>query len=234
VYGSLGSGDPSFSESTPYAPNSPYAASKAASDHLVRAYHKTYGLPVSTSNCSNNYGPYQFPEKLIPLMVVNALAGRPLPIYGDGLNVRDWLYVEDHCRALEGVLLDGKVGESYNVGGRNEWTNIEIVRLVCRLVDDAFATEPELMRRFPQCPSATARTSAALITFVKDRPGHDRRYAVDTTKIERELGFCPRESFETGIRKTLAWYLRNEAWWRAVMDGSYREWIDRQYPSEEP
>jgi dTDP-glucose 4,6-dehydratase len=229
VYGSLRPSDPPFHEETAYAPNSPYAASKAASDHLVRAYHHTYGLPVTTSNCSNNYGPFQFPEKLIPLTLVNALDGRPLPVYGDGLNVRDWLYVEDHCRALERVILDGRVGEIYDVGGRNEWRNIDIVRLLCALVDEAFVAAPDLARRFPGCPAASGRETASLITFVRDRPGHDRRYAIDARKIEHELGFAPCESFESGIRKTIAWYLANEPWWRAVMDGSYREWIGRNY-----
>jgi dTDP-glucose 4,6-dehydratase len=229
VYGSLGPDDPPFREDTPYAPNSPYAASKAGSDHLVRAYHHTYGLPVTTSNCSNNYGPFQFPEKLIPLTLVNALEGKPLPVYGDGLNVRDWLYVEDHCRAVEQVLLRGRVGETYNVGGRNEWRNIEIVRVICRLVDEAMAATPSLAARFPRCPVSAGRETASLITFVTDRPGHDRRYAIDAGKVERELGFTPAESFETGIRKTIAWYLGNESWWRGVMDGSYREWIGRQY-----
>ena len=232
VYGSLGPGDSPFQETTAYAPNSPYAASKAAADHLVRAYHHTYGLPVTTSNCSNNYGPYQFPEKLIPLMLVNALAGKPLPVYGDGLNVRDWIYVEDHCRAVELVLLDGRVGETYNVGGRNEWTNLELVRHLCRTVDRAFAGSAELRGRFPACPAAGGRESASLIGFVPDRPGHDRRYAVDSGKIEAELGFVPAESFASGLTKTVAWYLEHEAWWRAVMDGSYREWIRRQYSGE--
>jgi dTDP-glucose 4,6-dehydratase len=229
VYGSLGADDPSFREDTPYAPNSPYAASKAGSDHLVRAYHHTYGLPVTTSNCSNNYGPFQFPEKLIPLMLVNALAGKRLPVYGDGLNVRDWLYVEDHCRAVEQVLLTGRTGETYNVGGRSEWKNIDIVRLLCDLVDEAFAADGSLARRFPCAPAAAQRPTAELITFVTDRPGHDRRYAIDAGKIERELGFCPGETFETGIRKTLAWYLANESWWRSILEGSYREWVQRQY-----
>jgi dTDP-glucose 4,6-dehydratase len=229
VYGSLRPDDPPFREDTTYAPNSPYAASKAGSDHLVRAYHHTYGLPVTASNCSNNYGPFQFPEKLIPLMLVNALLGRPLPIYGDGLNVRDWLYVEDHCRAVERVLLAGRLGETYNVGGRNEWPNIEIVRLVCRLVDEAVGADPSLPARFPSCPASRGRETASLITFVKDRPGHDRRYAIDAGRIERELGFEPVETFETGIRKTIAWYLGNEPWWRRVMDGSYRAWLQRQY-----
>jgi dTDP-glucose 4,6-dehydratase len=229
VYGSLSPHDPPFTETSPYAPNSPYAASKAAADHLVRAYHHTYGLPVTTSNCSNNYGPYQFPEKLIPLMLVNLLEGKPLPVYGDGLNVRDWLYVEDHCRAIDCVIQQGRVGETYNVGGRNEWTNIEIVRLLCRLVDEAFAADPSLARRFAGSPAASGRSGEELITFVRDRPGHDRRYAIDATKIERELAFCPLESFESGIRKTIAWYLEHEPWWRSVIDGSYREWVQRQY-----
>jgi dTDP-glucose 4,6-dehydratase len=184
---------------------------------------------VTTSNCSNNYGPYQFPEKLIPLMLVNALQGKPLPVYGDGGNVRDWLYVTDHCRAIERVLLDGRLGETYNVGGRNEWRNVDVVRLLCGLVDEAFAADPALASRFPKSPAAAGRTSAELVTFVKDRPGHDRRYAVDTSKLERELGFTPRESFETGLRKTVTWYLEHESWWRGVMDGSYRAWMQRQY-----
>ena len=229
VYGSLGPGDPPFSESTPYAPNSPYAATKAASDHLVRAYAHTYGLPVTTSNCSNNYGPYQFPEKLLPLMLVSALEGRTLPVYGDGLNVRDWLYVEDHCRALERVLLDGRVGETYNVGGRSEWRNIDLVRLLCRLVDEAFAEDAALAARFPGCPAARGEETAGLIAFVRDRPGHDRRYAIDAGRIERELDFRPVETLESGLRKTLRWYLAHERWWRGVMDGSYRDWIARQY-----
>ena len=229
VYGSLEPDDPPFTERTRYAPNSPYAASKAAADHLVRAYHHTYGLPVTTSNCSNNYGPYQFPEKLIPLMLVNILEGRSLPVYGDGLNTRDWLYVDDHCRAVERVLLNGTAGETYNVGGRNEWKNIDIVRLLCRLVDQAFAVDPQLRQRFPASPAASGNASQTLIVFVEDRPGHDRRYAIDAGKIQQELGFVPQESFESGIRKTLSWYLENESWWRAVMDGSYRDWMLRQY-----
>jgi dTDP-glucose 4,6-dehydratase len=228
VYGSLAPADPGFTEATRYAPNSPYAASKAGADHLVRAYHHTYGLPVTTSNCSNNYGPYQFPEKLIPLILVNALEGKPLPLYGDGLHVRDWLYVEDHCRALELVVCRGRAGESYNVGGRNQWTNLDLVRLLCRALDDAFAAEPELARRFPKAPAARGE-SAALITFVPDRPGHDRRYAIDGRKIETDLGFAPTESVESGIRRTIEWYLAHESWWRAVMDGSYRDWVAYQY-----
>lgn len=214
VYGSLAPQDPAFTESTPYAPNSPYSASKAASDHLVRAYHHTYGLNVTTSNCSNNYGPYHFPEKLIPLVITNILLGKSLPIYGDGLNIRDWLYVEDHCRGIELVITKGQVGETYNIGGNNEWANIDIVKLICTLMDE-------------YRPSVAP--SSSLITYVKDRPGHDRRYAIDATRIMNELGYLPQESFETGIRKTILWYLENEAWWRSVMDGSYVEWIDKQY-----
>ena len=229
VYGSLASREAPFTETTPYAPNSPYAASKAASDHLVRAYHHTYGLPVTTSNCSNNYGPYQFPEKLIPLMLVNALDGKPLPVYGDGMNVRDWLYVEDHCRAVEQILLRGRVGATYNVGGGNEWANLDIVRLLCGLIDEAFAADSSLGRRFPSAPAAVGKQTESLITFVKDRPGHDRRYAIDARMIERELGFRPEASFASGIRKTIAWYLANEEWWRAVMDGSYSTWVKRWY-----
>ncbi|WP_131111879.1 dTDP-glucose 4,6-dehydratase [Sulfuricystis thermophila] len=216
VYGSLGPDDPPFSENNRYEPNSPYSASKAASDHLVRAWHHTYGLPVLTTNCSNNYGPYQFPEKLIPLMIVNALAGKPLPVYGDGLNVRDWLYVKDHCAAIRVVLARGRVGETYNIGGWNEKTNLEIVRIVCRLLDE---------RR----PRPDGASHASLITFVKDRPGHDRRYAIDATKIARELGWRPAETFETGIEKTVAWYLDHPDWVAHVQSGAYREWIGRHY-----
>jgi dTDP-glucose 4,6-dehydratase len=223
VFGSLEPEAPAFTEVLAYAPNSPYSASKAASDLLVRAYHHTYGLQVSTSNCSNNYGPYHFPEKLIPLCIVNMLNGRPLPVYGDGLNVRDWLYVEDHCRGIELVLNAGRVGETYNIGGNNEWTNIAIVRLLCDLLDEAFAGKPDLARRYPLSPPARGERTQTLITFVRDRPGHDRRYAIDASKISRELGYRPHESFETGIRKTLAWYLENPAWWQAILDGSYRE-----------
>jgi dTDP-glucose 4,6-dehydratase len=229
VYGSLGPEDAPFTETTPFAPNSPYAASKAAADHLVRAYHHTYGVPVTTTNCSNNYGPYHFPEKLIPLMVVNALDGKPLPIYGDGLNVRDWLYVDDHCRAIERVLEGGRVGETYNVGGRNEWTNLAIVRLLCRVIDEQFASDPSLAARFPNAPAAHGKQADSLLTFVPDRPGHDRRYAIDARKIETELGFVPAERFETGIRRTVGWYLANEAWWRGVMSGAYRKWIQAWY-----
>jgi len=208
VYGSLGPTG-AFTETTPYAPNSPYSASKAASDHLVRAWHHTYGLPVLTTNCSNNYGPYQFPEKLIPLMIAKARAGEPLPIYGDGGNVRDWLYVTDHCRAIARVLEAGKPGEVYNVGGNSEKTNLEVVDTLCALLDEALPDSPH-------------RPHARLKQFVADRPGHDRRYAIDATKLKRELGWEPQESFETGLRRTLAWYLDNQAWVQRVMDGSYR------------
>jgi len=217
VYGSLGPEDPPFSETTPYAPNSPYAASKAASDHLVRAYHHTYGLPTLTTNCSNNYGRFQFPEKLIPLMIVNARDRKPLPVYGDGQNVRDWLYVEDHCIAIATVLHRGRVGQTYNIGGWNEKRNIDIVQTICDIVD-------EMAGR-----GAASRRS--LITFVKDRPGHDRRYAMDASKMERELGWRPLETFETGVRKTVKWYLENEEWVRDVTSGTYRKWIETHYSS---
>jgi dTDP-glucose 4,6-dehydratase len=223
VYGSLRTGDPAFTERTPYSPNSPYSASKAGSDHLVRAYGHTYGLPVTTSNCSNNYGPYQFPEKLIPLMLVHAVEGKPLPVYGRGENVRDWLYVEDHCRAIDLVLQKGRIGETYNIGGCNEWRNIDIVHMLCKLIERRFAADPQLAKRFPACPAASSRPVSELITFVTDRPGHDWRYAIDATKIERELGFKPKEQFETGIEKTLDWYLANEQWWRSVLSGEYRK-----------
>src|ERR1041384_2074386 len=229
VYGSLGADDPPFTERTPYAPNSPYAASKAASDHLVRSYHRTFGLPVTTSNCSNNYGPYQFPEKLIPLLLINALTGKPLPIYGDGLNVRDWLFVEDHCRAIEAILERGTVGETYSVGGAAELPNLQLVALLSRLLDEAFKLDPALSDAFPAGPPARGVPTESLVTFVADRIGHDRRYAVDGAKIARELGFRPTESVESGLRRTIAWYLKEEAWWRAVMDGSYRAWISTQY-----
>jgi dTDP-glucose 4,6-dehydratase len=219
VYGSLGPGDAAFSETTPYAPNSPYSASKAASDHLVRAYHHTYGLPVLTTNCSNNYGPYQFPEKLIPLMILNACAGKPLPVYGDGENVRDWLYVEDHCRAIRAVLSHGRVGETYNIGGRSEQKNLEIVGAICDLLDELRPNDPAVPHK-------------KLVTFVKDRPGHDRRYAMDTRKIERELSWRPLETSTSGIRKTVLWYLEHEDWVRDVTSGSYRQWMAKHYATE--
>ncbi|GGD57684.1 dTDP-glucose 4,6-dehydratase [Lacimicrobium alkaliphilum] len=217
VYGTLSAEDPAFTEETAYAPNSPYSASKAASDHLVRAYHHTYGLQVTTSNCSNNYGPYHFPEKLIPLIITNILQNNPLPVYGDGQQIRDWLYVEDHARGIELVLQKGQVGENYNIGGHNEWANIDIVKLVCSLVDKAFAEDSSLAERFSSAQSAMQQNSASLITFVDDRPGHDRRYAIDATKTNAELGYQPAESFESGIKKTLHWYLNNENWWRPLL-----------------
>ncbi|MGN7875764.1 dTDP-glucose 4,6-dehydratase [Roseateles sp. 22389] len=215
VYGSLKAEDPPFAETNPYEPNSPYSASKAASDHLVRAWHHTYGLPVVTTNCSNNYGPYHFPEKLIPLMIVNALAGKPLPVYGDGQQIRDWLYVTDHCSGIRAVLAGGTLGETYNIGGWNEKANIDIVKTVCALLDE--------LRPDPAGPYSR------LITYVKDRPGHDRRYAIDARKIERDLGWRPAETFETGIRKTVQWYLANEDWASRVLSGAYREWVSKQY-----
>ncbi|MGB7597453.1 MAG: dTDP-glucose 4,6-dehydratase [Gallionella sp.] len=216
VYGSLAKDEPAFSETRRYEPNSPYSASKAASDHLVRAYHHTYGLPVLTTNCSNNYGPYHFPEKLIPLMIVNALAGKPLPVYGDGQQVRDWLYVKDHCSAIRRVLEAGRAGEVYNIGGRNEKANLDIVHTVCALLDE--------LR-----PRADGKSYREQIAFVTDRPGHDRRYAIDARKIERELGWKPMETFETGIRKTVQWYLDNQDWVSNVQSGSYRQWIAKNY-----
>jgi dTDP-glucose 4,6-dehydratase len=215
VYGSLGADDPAFSETTPYAPNSPYAASKAASDHLVRAYHHTYGLPTLTTNCSNNYGPYQFPEKLIPLVIHNALAGKPLPVYGDGKNVRDWLYVLDHCAAVRLALDKGRPGETYNIGGGSERTNIDVVQQICAILD---RLQPRAGGRY-----------ADLIEFVKDRPGHDRRYAIDSAKIRAELGWRPQESFESGIEKTVRWYLANRPWTEDITSGAYREWVEQNY-----
>ncbi|NJA04852.1 dTDP-glucose 4,6-dehydratase [Methylomonas sp. UP202] len=216
VYGSLEKIDPPFAETNQYQPNSPYSASKAASDHLVRAYHHTYGLPVLTTNCSNNYGPYHFPEKLIPLCIQNALAGKPLPIYGDGQQIRDWLYVKDHCSAIRRVLEAGKVGEVYNVGGWNEKANLDVVNVLCAILD-------ELQAR------ADGKSYAEQITYVTDRPGHDRRYAIDAGKLERELGWKPAESFETGIRKTVEWYLANQDWVQNVMSGEYQSWLDKNY-----
>ncbi len=217
VYGSLGPNDPAFSETTPYAPNSPYSASKAGSDHLVRAYHHTYGLDVTTSNCSNNYGPYQFPEKLIPLFLLNCLHGRSLPIYGDGMNVRDWLHVEDHCNGIERVLQAGKPGETYNIGGGQELPNLRVIEEICATVDRAFADDPALAERFPDAPAAVGAASDTLKTFVTDRAGHDRRYAIDETKARSELGYAPRRTFAEGFAQTLAWYLANEGWWRPLL-----------------
>ena len=215
VYGSLKADDPPFAETNAYEPNSPYSASKAASDHLVRAWHHTYGLPVVTTNCSNNYGPWHFPEKLIPLMIVNALAGKPLPVYGDGQQIRDWLYVTDHCSAIRAVLSGGRLGETYNIGGWNEKANIDIVKTICALLDE--------LRPASEGPYAR------LITYVTDRPGHDRRYAIDARKIERELGWRPAETFETGIRKTVQWYLDHPDWVARVQSGAYRDWVSKQY-----
>lgn len=217
VYGSLGPDDPAFSETTPYAPNSPYSASKAGSDHLVRAYHHTYGLETTTSNCSNNYGPYQFPEKLIPLFLLNCLHGRPLPIYGDGMNVRDWLHVADHCQGIEAVLARGRIGETYNIGGGAELPNMEVIDRVCALIDRAFAEDPELAARFPQAPPAKGEPTASLKTFVTDRAGHDRRYAIDERKARSELGYAPQRTFDEGLSETLAWYLAREDWWRPLL-----------------
>ena len=216
VYGSLTATDPAFTETNSYEPNSPYSASKAASDHLVRAWFHTYGFPVVTTNCSNNYGPYHFPEKLIPLVILNALNGKPLPIYGDGQQVRDWLYVGDHCSAISKVLDAGKLGETYNIGGWNEKANIEVVNTICRILDELK-------------PRADGKSYAEQITFVKDRPGHDRRYAIDASKVERELGWRPAETFDTGIRKTVQWYLDNPVWIEGVVSGSYRDWVEKQY-----
>ncbi|MEZ0318300.1 MAG: dTDP-glucose 4,6-dehydratase [Methylophilaceae bacterium] len=216
VYGTLSATDPAFTEATPYAPNSPYSASKAASDHLVRAYHHTYGLPMLTTNCSNNYGPFHFPEKLIPLCLLNAIAGKPLPIYGDGQQIRDWLYVKDHCIAIRRVLEAGTVGETYNVGGWNEKANLEVVNTLCSILDELK-------------PRPDGLSYQAQITYVKDRPGHDRRYAIDATKLQRELGWKPNETFETGIRKTVEWYLANQVWTLNVVSGDYRKWITQQY-----
>jgi len=216
VYGSLGPNDSPFCETTAYAPNSPYSASKAGADHLVRAYHHTYGLPTLSTNCSNNYGPFQFPEKLIPLVILNAREGKPLPVYGDGQNVRDWLFVEDHCAAVRAILAKGQAGETYNIGASSERRNIDIVETICSILDESCPNDPCLPHR-------------SLITFVKDRPGHDRRYAVDARKIERELGWKPRESFDSGIRKTVQWYLQNEEWVKDVTSGGYRKWIATHY-----
>lgn len=229
VYGTLQADDPPFTEATAYAPNSPYAASKAASDHLVRSYHHTYGLQVTTSNCSNNYGPYQFPEKLIPLMIVNALTGKSLPVYGDGSNIRDWLYVEDHCRGIDLVISKGRLGETYNIGGNNEIPNIEIVNTICARIDARFSADEKLADAFPDAPAAKGEATASLITYVKDRPGHDWRYAIDATRAETELSYAPAENFSTGLDKTIDWMLAEEGWWRSVMDGSYRDWIARNY-----
>ena len=223
VYGSLSADDPAFTEMTPYSPNSPYAASKASSDHLVRSYHHTFGLKVTTSNCSNNYGPYQFPEKLLPVCILNILAGKDLPIYGDGQQVRDWLYVDDHNRGIELIIKKGRHGETYNIGGNNEWANIDVVNLLCELIEARFSTDKELAQRFPGSPCANGESAKSLITFATDRLGHDRRYAIDASKISTELGYNPVENFDSGLHKTVDWYLSNEQWWRSINDGSYRQ-----------
>lgn len=217
VYGSLSPTAPGFFEEQKYEPNSPYSASKAASDHLVRAYHHTYGLEVTTSNCSNNYGPWHFPEKLIPLCLTNILRGKALPIYGDGKNIRDWLYVEDHCRGIELVLNDGRLGETYNIGGNNEWSNLDIVELLCERLDARFNADEKLAAQYPHAPAAQGKKSSQLVEFVTDRAGHDRRYAIDAGKISKELGYNPEHSFETGIEATIDWYLLNESWWRPLL-----------------
>jgi dTDP-glucose 4,6-dehydratase len=229
VYGSLQAADPAFLESSQYRPNSPYAASKAASDHLVRAYVETYGLPALITNCSNNYGSYQHPEKLIPLMIIHALEGKPLPIYGDGSNVRDWLHVSDHCAALMAVIERGRVGETYNVGGGNERNNRDVVGLICDTLDRAFAADLNLASRFPSCPAASGNSCRSLISFVTDRPGHDHRYAIDATKLAGELGNRCSVGFDDGLGQTIHWYLDHENWWREVTSGAYKAWIDKNY-----
>lgn len=229
VYGSLAPADPAFTELTRYDPRSPYAASKAASDFLVRAYAHTHGLPVTISNSSNNYGPYQFPEKLVPLTILNAMNAKPLPIYGDGMNVRDWLYVEDHCAALALVLDKGRVGETYNIGGGNEVPNIDLVKMLCDALDRRFASDKALVERFPNCPATTNRRCRELMTFVQDRPGHDRRYAICGDKISDELGFRAKTSLADGMARTVDWYLSSEDWWRPIQTGAYQDWIKLQY-----
>ncbi|HEY2682959.1 MAG TPA: dTDP-glucose 4,6-dehydratase [Steroidobacteraceae bacterium] len=229
VYGSLSPADPRFHEDTPYAPNSPYSASKAGSDHLVRAYHETFGLSTTITNCSNNYGPYHFPEKLIPLTIVNILQGKPLPVYGDGLQIRDWLYVEDHCVAIALALERGLPGQVYNIGGNSETTNIEIVRGLCALLDERIAESSELRAAFAQAPASQGKRSSELITHVKDRPGHDRRYAIDCSKAARELGYAPARDLATGLRATVDWYLANRRWWQALLDKKYADWLAKNY-----
>ena len=229
VYGSLKPEDPAFHEATPYAPNSPYSASKAGSDHLVRAYHETYGLDTTVTNCSNNYGPYQFPEKLIPLIIINILLGKALPVYGDGQQIRDWLHVQDHCKAIALALTRGVPGQVYNVGGNSETANIDIVRTLCGLVDEHLAAHPELKQIFPGSPAAEGKPSELLITFVRDRPGHDRRYAIDYRKAERELGYSPGRNLAQGLKETLEWYLTNAGWWQGLLGREYSAWIEKNY-----
>jgi dTDP-glucose 4,6-dehydratase len=229
VYGSLGPGDAPFHEETPYAPNSPYSASKASSDHLVRAYHETYGLDTTVTNCSNNYGPYQFPEKLIPLTIVNILLGRPLPVYGDGLQVRDWLHVEDHCVAIALALKRGRSGEVYNIGGDSETTNIEIVRTLCALVDESLSERADIRAAFPASPAVGGKPALQLITHVRDRLGHDRRYAINFAKANAELGYAPARDLATGLRATLDWYLASTRWWQALLGRDYADWLEKNY-----
>ena len=231
VYGTLKENDPPFTENTPYAPNSPYAASKASSDFFVRAYQETYGLNTNISNCSNNYGPYQFPEKLIPLVITNILESKSLPIYGDGKQIRDWLYVDDHARGIDLIIRKGRNGEPYNIGGINEWANIDIVNLICDLVDKNIHANEDLQKQYPNAPACQGKSARDLIIYVKDRLGHDRRYAIDPTKSNTEINYNPVESFETGIEKTIRWYLNNEDWWRHIISGEYQEWIKQQYAS---
>lgn len=229
VFGSLGLNDPAFTETTPYDPSSPYSASKAASDHLVRAYHKTYGLNITISNCSNNYGPYHFPEKLIPLTIINILNGKPIPIYGTGKNIRDWLFVTDHCHGIDLVIENGKIGETYNIGGNCERSNLDVVNTLCELIDKFCDNNEKLSEIFPKLPTVHGRNSNSLITFIKDRPGHDLRYAINTTKISNELSFSPKETFESGIRKTIQWYIDNTSWWFSLLDNNYKNWINNHY-----
>jgi dTDP-glucose 4,6-dehydratase len=229
VYGSLRPNDPPFHEATAYAPNSPYSASKAASDHLVRAYHETYGLSTTITNCSNNYGPYQFPEKLIPLSIINILLGKTLPVYGDGLQIRDWLHVADHCEAIALALSKGSSGEVYNIGGNSETANIDIVGSLCELVDSRFATQPELKKKFPAAPASTGKPAAQLIAHVRDRPGHDRRYAINCAKAKRDLGYAPVKTLKSGLSATVDWYLDNTQWWLGLLGASYSDWIRKNY-----
>lgn len=229
VFGDLEPDDAPFHEESPYRPSSPYSASKASSDHLARAFMRTYGLPVLVTNCSNNYGPYQHPEKLIPLMILNALRGQNLPVYGDGLNVRDWLHVSDHCNALSRVLEEGRIGRTYNVGGGAERTNRDVVVGICAAIDQAFAADPALAGRYPDCPAGRGHVTASLVCHVADRPGHDRRYAINSARLAQELGYQPRQSFENGLRSTVAWYMANDDWWRQALSGDFRDWIARNY-----
>lgn len=229
VYGSLGLSDPAFHEATPYAPNSPYSASKAASDHLVRSYRETYGLHTTVTNCSNNYGPYQFPEKLVPLIIINILSGKPLPVYGDGLQIRDWLHVADHCRAIELVLTRGAVGEVYNIGGNCEKTNVQIVRAICAQMDALLLADASRRKTYPQSPAACGNPAEGLITHVRDRPGHDRRYAIDFRKASRELGYAPSFDLTTGLRRTIEWYLTNTDWWQTLLGRDYAQWMQSNY-----